>query len=128
MLVRKQRNLRFSYGFLLLLIFPIAWVYKYYYIRLPVSVCLFKTVTGIPCPFCGLTRAFTHSIHGDFQKAFVFHPLWWLAALILLCFIIILFYEGFTGSDLLVARLRVGQNFFWVFIVFAVITVITRFF
>ncbi len=31
---------------------------------------------GIPCPFCGMTRAFLCVLRGDFLNAFYFHPLW----------------------------------------------------
>jgi len=31
---------------------------------------------GIPCPFCGMTRAFLCVLHGDILRAFYFHPLW----------------------------------------------------
>jgi hypothetical protein len=33
------------------------------------SVCLLKDVFGIPCPGCGLTRAFLFLAHGDLRSA-----------------------------------------------------------
>lgn len=35
---------------------------------MPVA-CLFKTVTGISCPACGMTRAFMSILHFDFLEA-----------------------------------------------------------
>lgn len=35
---------------------------------MPVT-CLFKTVTGISCPACGMTRAVTHLFHFQLLKA-----------------------------------------------------------
>lgn len=35
---------------------------------MPVT-CLFKTVTGISCPACGMTRAFEAILHFDFLEA-----------------------------------------------------------
>lgn len=35
---------------------------------MPVT-CLFKTVTGISCPACGMTRAFIALLHFQFSKA-----------------------------------------------------------
>ena len=32
--------------------------------------CLFKTVTGIYCPACGMTRAFINILHFNFIEAF----------------------------------------------------------
>lgn len=128
MLDPGQRRFRLRLGFLMLLLFPAAWVFKYLYQGFPVTVCFFKTITGKPCPFCGLTRAFSQALHGNFQKAFEFHPLWWLSVLLILCAIIVLLYEGFTGNDRISTRLRAGQNFYWIFIFFAVMTLIVRWF
>jgi hypothetical protein len=33
------------------------------------SVCLLKDIFGIPCPGCGITRAFLFLGHGDFRGA-----------------------------------------------------------
>lgn len=126
MLDPGQRRFRLRFGFLMVFLFPAVWVFKYLYPSFPVTICFFKTVTGKPCPFCGLTRAFSQALHGNFQKAFEFHPLWWLSILLILCAIIVLLYEGFTGNDRISKRLRAGQNFSWIFIIFAVITLIVR--
>ncbi len=39
------------------------------------SVCLFRRLTGIPCPGCGLTRAFAHLAKGEWRAALRDHPL-----------------------------------------------------
>jgi hypothetical protein len=36
--------------------------------------CPLRTVTGIPCPFCGMTRGVTAIVHGNFSAAFGFNP------------------------------------------------------
>lgn len=41
---------------------------------LPFDVCVFKRLTGIPCPTCGLTRALCHALHGDWGVSFGYHP------------------------------------------------------
>jgi hypothetical protein len=41
-------------------------------------MCLFKLLTGLPCPGCGMTRAYLHLFQGDIVGAFYFHPLFWL--------------------------------------------------
>ncbi|MCR5302953.1 MAG: DUF2752 domain-containing protein, partial [Lachnospiraceae bacterium] len=38
--------------------------------------CPFRLIFSFPCPFCGIIRASTCVIHGDFKTAFHFHPLW----------------------------------------------------
>ena len=39
------------------------------------SACFFKSVYGVPCPGCGMTRALLALACGDVALAFSFHPL-----------------------------------------------------
>jgi len=39
-----------------------------------VPPCPLKTVTGIPCPMCGMTRGVTALVHGDFARALLMNP------------------------------------------------------
>ena len=47
-------------------------------------MCPFKLLTGVPCPGCGMTRAYLYLFEGDIQGAFYFHPLFWLIPLLVL--------------------------------------------
>jgi hypothetical protein len=38
-------------------------------------ICPFLTITGLPCPFCGLTRSLLSLLQGELLKAFWYHPL-----------------------------------------------------
>lgn len=38
--------------------------------------CPFYFVFHIPCPGCGMTRAFLRALCLDFKGAFLYHPLW----------------------------------------------------
>lgn len=40
--------------------------------------CPFYRLTGLPCPGCGLTRAFVCIGHGQFAQALHWHPVGWL--------------------------------------------------
>jgi hypothetical protein len=42
------------------------------------SVCPFHQLTGLPCPGCGLTRAFVCLSHGQFVQSLHWHPIGWL--------------------------------------------------
>ncbi|WP_086329406.1 DUF2752 domain-containing protein [Candidatus Enterococcus mansonii] len=46
------------------------------------ELCIFKHTFGVPCPGCGMTRAFIHLFHLDFKEAFYYHPLFWLVPIV----------------------------------------------
>ena len=50
--------------------------------------CYIKGLFGIPCPGCGLTRAYGFLLKGDFYRAFFYHPLFWLPPAILVLLIL----------------------------------------
>jgi hypothetical protein len=39
-----------------------------------VPICLFRYLSGLPCPGCGLTRSFSCILHGDFERGYDYHP------------------------------------------------------
>ena len=39
--------------------------------------CPVRSIIGIPCPGCGLTRACLAALHLDFSAAFAWHPMFW---------------------------------------------------
>lgn len=39
------------------------------------SICVIYNTTGLPCPSCGMTRAFLYLAKLDFAEAFHYHPL-----------------------------------------------------
>jgi hypothetical protein len=43
--------------------------------KLPISLCSFYTITGLPCPGCGLTRSIVYISHLSFEKAFRTNPM-----------------------------------------------------
>lgn len=38
------------------------------------ALCLLRRLTGIPCPGCGMTRAFAHLAKGEWSAALAAHP------------------------------------------------------
>lgn len=40
--------------------------------------CIFRLMTGIPCPGCGMTRAWLAALRLHFAAAFAYHPLFWV--------------------------------------------------
>jgi len=40
----------------------------------PSVACPFRSITGVPCPFCGLTRAVVAAAHGHLVTSLAFNP------------------------------------------------------
>jgi hypothetical protein len=59
--------------FIVALALAVALATGYFQIALP--PCTFKTLTGLPCAFCGSTRALRSIGHFHFFEAFWFNPL-----------------------------------------------------
>ena len=53
-----------------------------------VPPCPLKTVTGIPCPMCGMTRGVTSLVHGDFAHALLMNPASYLAVALAILLIV----------------------------------------
>jgi len=97
---------RLGLAIILLGTLPVAWAIRPWVIQGSISPCFFFTLTGRQCVFCGLTRAFAHATHGDWAQAFHCHPLWWVAALILLVLGSISLSDAVSGNDHLGICLR----------------------
>ena len=60
------------------------WSYKHMSsVDSKIGVCLFKKITGIPCPSCGTTRALLYITKGNFLDAFNTNPLGFIVAFML---------------------------------------------
>jgi len=44
----------------------------------PVQLCLFKRLTGVPCPTCGFTRGAISLLSGHIAQAWLYNPLLYL--------------------------------------------------
>lgn len=67
--------------------------------------CYFKATLGIPCPGCGLTRAFLSLLEGDPASAFFYHPLFFMAPLVA---IVVIFKDVAS-----IKKLYRSQLFWW---------------
>lgn len=64
---------------------------------IPVT-CIFKTVTGISCPACGMTRAFLAILHFDFLTS-IWHNILGIPLFIFLIFSCIALFKDFICND-----------------------------
>ncbi len=51
------------------------------------KICLARILFGIPCPGCGLTRAYGRLLHGHVLEATHIHPFWSVPILLLVAFL-----------------------------------------
>jgi hypothetical protein len=59
----------------------VGWLWLFLNSRNPgngTTLCLFKNVTGFPCPSCGSTRALLHILQGDLTGALSLNPIGFL--------------------------------------------------
>ncbi len=69
-----------------------------------IILCPVYAITGVPCPSCGMSRAWTHFLSGEIEEAFRYHPLFLLVLLVPLAFLL---YRRKDGSVRLWVR-RLG--------------------
>jgi hypothetical protein len=90
------------------------------------TICVFKRLTGMPCPGCGLTHSFCALGHGDLKAGFAFNllgpPLFVCAALLWLRSAFFIFgWDGPVGVlDRLGAWFKPVKMFLLAFLVFGV--------
>jgi uncharacterized protein DUF2752 len=53
-----------------------------------VPPCPLRTITGIPCPMCGMTRGVTALVHGDFARALLMNPASYVAVALALLLLV----------------------------------------
>ena len=63
------------------------------------ELCLFKMVTGIPCPSCGSTRSVINLLKGNWSQGFYINPLGIIVLLFMLIIPLWLLYDVTFGKD-----------------------------
>lgn len=64
--------------------------------RLPQYPCVFKVVTGYPCPTCGTTRSALSLFRYDIVSAFFYNPLFFLGGIVFGVWVVYGFYMLFS--------------------------------
>ena len=84
--------------------------------------CIFKEVTGLPCPSCGYSTALIYAFQKDFQHAFLHNPGW----LIWIAFQLIMVFIGLK-SLILGRQAVIGQRLLYLLIVLIVLIWVGKF-
>lgn len=84
--------------------------------------CQFKARTGLPCPSCGFTTAFTCFAHGAFLSSFYVQPMGAVLALLTAATIWVGFYIAVTGRPVhRLFRMIPGRYYLMPLLVFALL-------
>lgn len=49
--------------------------------------CIFLSLTGLPCPGCGMTRALLSAVTLNFKSAFSYHFMFWSVPILYICYL-----------------------------------------
>lgn len=60
------------------------------------DICLFRIITHLPCPFCGMTRSLLCFFQGNWQDALRWHPLGVLLGSVITVALLIWILSGFN--------------------------------
>lgn len=96
-----QRRRRNNYWLFALygLIIGAAICVACFYERIPLILCPFRLLTGIPCPGCGGLRAAKALLHGEVLQALYINPLSCLVVLSLAVLPFLYLYDIIKGTD-----------------------------
>jgi hypothetical protein len=130
---RKKGELNLPLVYLLVVGAGVFFVYiLYLFKRLPHLPCIFKVITGCPCPTCGSTRMVSSLINLEILSAFYWNPLLFLGGMAFIAWGFYGFYMLFSGKKIQVTLtkkeglyLRIGSiTLFilnWIYLVVSVI-------
>lgn len=98
---RKKGELNLPLVYLLVAGAGVLFVYVLYlFDRLPHLPCVFKVITGYPCPTCGSTRIVSSLINFDILSAFGWNPLLFLGGVAFIAWGFYGFYMFFSGRKI----------------------------
>jgi uncharacterized membrane protein len=63
-----------------------------------IPFCPFRTLTGLPCPLCGMTRALSHLWRGEWDEAVALHALSPMVFTLLVVVVLVELWRGWRGG------------------------------
>ena len=88
------------------------------------QVCLSRSVLGVECPFCGLTRSFVYLARGRWTDSLAVHPLGWLVALMFVAQVPLRLLAIGTGRKLHALRQLAGRAFWLLVLLLGVVWIV----
>ena len=91
------------------------------------DICLFHRMTGIPCPGCGMTRAFFSMAHGRILDSLQYNALGttiFIGILVLLIFTVLDFFRSTNYYGYVVSNGRLFQSLIVAFVIFGFIRLV----
>ncbi len=76
------------------------------------SICIFKNITNLPCPSCGITRAIILFLMGNFVGSIEMNPLGVLMLLIIFITPFFVLYDMVKKKELVLKSYQTINNFF----------------
>ena len=83
-----------------------------------IQLCLFKKVTSVPCPTCGITRGIIHGLQGHFITAWQCNPLLFSLGVL---FLIITIIRGIFGRAVRISLSLNEHRFAWIIAILLVL-------
>ncbi|MFZ6012620.1 MAG: DUF2752 domain-containing protein [Bacteroidota bacterium] len=74
------------------------------------TLCMFKNISGLPCPSCGITRSVLLILHGDVAEAMLMNPLGFIAILLLILIPVWIVRDLIASSDSLASTFLLAEQ------------------
>lgn len=117
---------KFSDKKFILLIFLILLVFGVLVVFVFDVDCLFKSIFGIPCPGCGLTRGFRALFKGDIVSAFSYNILTIPIFLFLVILVILFIIDILSNRDFTSKYLLFFTKYYYILIILVIISFIVN--
>ena len=113
---------KFSDKKFILLIFLILLVFGVLVVFVFDVDCLFKSIFGIPCPGCGLTRGFRALFRGDIVSAFSYNILTIPIFLFLVIFLVLFVIDTLCNRNFVSRYLLFVSKYYYILIILVIIS------
>lgn len=113
---------KFSDKKFILLIFLILLVFGVLVVFVFDVDCLFKSIFGIACPGCGLTRGFRALFHVDLKEAFFYNILTIPIFLFLVIFLVLFVIDILCNRDFVSRYLLFFSKYYYILIVLVMVS------